>query len=173
MCVFFFKQKTAYEMRISDWSSDVCSSDLKLRFRPELVSGKAVEALTRFVTSRDARTIELEIFAEDWRSERYPNDHTVVQRIVELCATPSIRSTTTRPRFLVKPLALAEAVGDYGNPMKPIIQKWRVSSGGFDDTTLPFVMRYGMSLNLSIFAAKTRSEPLCFSLDRKSPRLTS
>src|SRR3546814_7810265 len=28
--VFFFKQKTAYEMRISDWSSDVCSSDLYL-----------------------------------------------------------------------------------------------------------------------------------------------
>src|SRR3546814_3132608 len=28
---FFFKQKTAYEMRISDWSSDVCSSDLRLR----------------------------------------------------------------------------------------------------------------------------------------------
>src|SRR3546814_9479289 len=28
-CVFFFKQKTAYEMRISDWSSDVCSSDLR------------------------------------------------------------------------------------------------------------------------------------------------
>src|SRR3546814_12868528 len=31
MFFFFFKQKTAYEMRISDWSSDVCSSDLKLR----------------------------------------------------------------------------------------------------------------------------------------------
>src|SRR3546814_9550692 len=36
MCVrsvffFFFKQKTAYEMRISDWSSDVCSSDLLQR----------------------------------------------------------------------------------------------------------------------------------------------
>src|SRR3546814_3216532 len=28
---FFFKQKTAYEMRISDWSSDVCSSDLCFR----------------------------------------------------------------------------------------------------------------------------------------------
>src|SRR3546814_1955382 len=28
MCFFFFKQKTAYDMRISDWSSDVCSSDL-------------------------------------------------------------------------------------------------------------------------------------------------
>src|SRR3546814_2577316 len=29
-CFFFFKQKTAYDMRISDWSSDVCSSDLLL-----------------------------------------------------------------------------------------------------------------------------------------------
>src|SRR3546814_4770938 len=28
--LFFFKQKTAYEMRISDWSSDVCSSDLAI-----------------------------------------------------------------------------------------------------------------------------------------------
>src|SRR3546814_6800996 len=33
MLFFFFKQKTAYEMRISDWSSDVCSSDL-LAFSP-------------------------------------------------------------------------------------------------------------------------------------------
>src|SRR3546814_9617930 len=31
--VFFFKQKTAYEMRISDWSSDVCSSDLCPHYR--------------------------------------------------------------------------------------------------------------------------------------------
>src|SRR3546814_8539823 len=30
LLVFFFKQKTAYEMRISDWSSDVCSSDLRI-----------------------------------------------------------------------------------------------------------------------------------------------
>src|SRR3546814_10541130 len=32
MVVFFFKQKTAYEMRISDWSSDVCSSDLTVQY---------------------------------------------------------------------------------------------------------------------------------------------
>src|SRR3546814_6748937 len=33
MYFFFFKQKTAYEMRISDWSSDVCSSDLMFEHR--------------------------------------------------------------------------------------------------------------------------------------------
>src|SRR3546814_9779119 len=32
---FFFKQKTAYEMRISDWSSDVCSSDLRPSAAPQ------------------------------------------------------------------------------------------------------------------------------------------
>src|SRR3546814_6811307 len=55
MCVcffFFFKQKTAYEMRISDWSSDVCSSDLyeraaqlhptlQLRVEPDRMRGAA------------------------------------------------------------------------------------------------------------------------------------
>src|SRR3546814_10238005 len=41
MMFFFFKQKTAYEMRISDWSSDVCSSDL--------VSGRSPEGWARAV----------------------------------------------------------------------------------------------------------------------------
>src|SRR3546814_3121363 len=36
MLFFFFKQKTAYEMRISDWSSDVCSSDLYAAVKRDL-----------------------------------------------------------------------------------------------------------------------------------------
>src|SRR3546814_20652965 len=47
MCLFvvffFFKQKTAYEMRISDWSSDVCSSDLLRRLAPRDDGCRAVE----------------------------------------------------------------------------------------------------------------------------------
>src|SRR3546814_10592471 len=44
---FFFKQKTAYEMRISDWSSDVCSSDLAALYRslPALRSGASDPAI--------------------------------------------------------------------------------------------------------------------------------
>src|SRR3546814_4117621 len=40
-CFFFFKQKTAYEMRISDWSSDVCSSDLTPRAEVSQLPGDA------------------------------------------------------------------------------------------------------------------------------------
>src|SRR3546814_4179702 len=45
-CVFFFfKQKTAYEMRISDWSSDVCSSDLtKVDYAEALLGVRATTA---------------------------------------------------------------------------------------------------------------------------------
>src|SRR3546814_20950321 len=41
---FFFKQKTAYEMRISDWSSDVCSSDLTIHV--SFYAGDQVHAAT-------------------------------------------------------------------------------------------------------------------------------
>src|SRR3546814_20971487 len=50
ICVFFFfKQKTAYEMRISDWSSDVCSSDLVARNALLPVSTLPVEAARPFI----------------------------------------------------------------------------------------------------------------------------
>src|SRR3546814_13751416 len=38
MFFFFFKQKTAYEMRISDWSSDVCSSDLRTQLNHPMIA---------------------------------------------------------------------------------------------------------------------------------------
>src|SRR3546814_21008665 len=41
--VFFFKQKTAYEMRISDWSSDVCSSDLQIAIGARSARGAALD----------------------------------------------------------------------------------------------------------------------------------
>src|SRR3546814_10850423 len=41
---FFFKQKTAYEMRISDWSSDVCPSDLDVRERLGRRYGESMQA---------------------------------------------------------------------------------------------------------------------------------
>src|SRR3546814_12352835 len=48
---FFFKQKTAYEMRISDWSSDVCSSDLLIFIGSPVRGLRPVEAF-RFVTEK-------------------------------------------------------------------------------------------------------------------------
>src|SRR3546814_4148386 len=54
---FFFKHKTAYEMRISDWSSDVCSSDLR---EVTMLLGKrvvSVDPAAHSVTTGDGETI--------------------------------------------------------------------------------------------------------------------
>src|SRR3546814_8350685 len=50
---FFFKQKTAYEMRISDWSSDVCSSDLPVPVCIEDIHRGALAAKGRAADGRD------------------------------------------------------------------------------------------------------------------------
>src|SRR3546814_8270247 len=47
VCFFCFKQKTAYEMRISDWSSDVCSSDLGTRHARPRVHRLGTQAASR------------------------------------------------------------------------------------------------------------------------------
>src|SRR3546814_8002289 len=49
--IFFFKQKTAYELRISDWSSDVCSSDL-MALEASFATGSLEHALKELVKLR-------------------------------------------------------------------------------------------------------------------------
>src|SRR3546814_6036153 len=56
MCFFFFfKQKTAYEMRISDWSSDVCSSDLNVRTVYQPLIGDHIDHLPRCLETGNVR----------------------------------------------------------------------------------------------------------------------
>src|SRR3546814_10276687 len=73
---FFFKQKTAYEMRISDWSSDVCSSDLE-KFSgkrwtiPAKVYARPLELFVGRKLSRDDFLTELD--ALGYRRESVAN----------------------------------------------------------------------------------------------------
>src|SRR3546814_6820830 len=55
MFFFFFKQQTAYDMRISDWSSDVCSSDL---IKIETLGGDQIRNLVAFPEAGGARVLQ-------------------------------------------------------------------------------------------------------------------
>src|SRR3546814_9075515 len=58
-CILFFcKQKTAYELRISDWGSDVCSSDLDMRLRAVAIMGALGLAGCTPVAVGDAVTLK-------------------------------------------------------------------------------------------------------------------
>src|SRR3546814_11162328 len=60
VCVVFFKQKTAYDMRISDWSSDVCSSDLDQRCALDRIVGQ-INVESRVVLEVDLRLALLDL----------------------------------------------------------------------------------------------------------------
>src|SRR3546814_19160030 len=69
MFSFFFKQKTAYEMRISDWSSDVCSSDLCARcdwYRPPSprARGRASQPASAATTTRTGVACRVRVLRE-------------------------------------------------------------------------------------------------------------
>src|SRR3546814_3992084 len=91
---FFFKQKTAYEMRISDWSSDVCSSDLKEPaywlnyFRYHLLDRKVnTNAFTPgplpAATALDGKYVIADI-RDSYAAIRLNNAATIVQYNIEL-----------------------------------------------------------------------------------------
>src|SRR3546814_993807 len=72
MLFLFFKQKTAYEMRISDWSSDVCSSDLtaedeELHAGPyeEAVFGDPLDLFTEGIGRKGRRAVDQAVFCLD------------------------------------------------------------------------------------------------------------
>src|SRR3546814_1169720 len=70
---FFVKQKTAYEMRISDWSSDVCSSDLdRLRIgRDRLVQRLGVERQRAVAIGADAQVVQRPVGARAAKLSRH------------------------------------------------------------------------------------------------------
>src|SRR3546814_5009220 len=85
---FFFKQKTAYEMRISDWSSDVCSSDLQAQ-----AAGFSLDEIAELIAldaGRDrARARELardKIGALDAKIAELTGARTALQRLARECA---------------------------------------------------------------------------------------
>src|SRR3546814_3468613 len=74
--VFFFKQKTAYEMRISDWSSDVCSSDLiAISFPPGTTEAQTASRVEAFnAATRRGGCGTAEAVAQKFDAEVVAND---------------------------------------------------------------------------------------------------
>src|SRR3546814_6121686 len=88
MCVcsfFFFKQKTAYEMRISDWSSDVCSSDL--------ITHRFVDKTLDFVERSKDRAWFAQLWLTDMHTPWVPSAE-------QLAATKGKGATPREDQFL-------------------------------------------------------------------------
>src|SRR3546814_18218394 len=86
--VFFFKQKTAYEMRISDWSSDVCSSDL--------AKVRAAKPRTKPYKVTDANRLYLLVTPSGGKLWRWNYDYDSKQKSMAFGAYPLVSLADAR-----------------------------------------------------------------------------
>src|SRR3546814_1569869 len=75
---FFFKQKTAYEMRISDWSSDVCSSDLQKKF---------LDVVVELLLADDDVAQRLQALLPTWSLPEDPKERSEERRVGKECVS--------------------------------------------------------------------------------------
>src|SRR3546814_17064572 len=118
---FFFKQKTAYEMRISDWSSDVCSSDLQPY---KLLDRHGVAHIPAVGADEDARAV-----AED---VAYP-----AGLFIARAASEGAAHAVDRSAVLALQLLAAEPVHDRDDGAA--IRKAPVASRNIKGLAVPFV----------------------------------
>src|SRR3546814_9431278 len=88
---FFFKQKTAYELRISDWSSDVCSSDLFLLSCFNAMSIAVLDVRTEMAEAKPGAALTIELSAGDAKSpvegEAARDDRSEERRVGKACVS--------------------------------------------------------------------------------------
>src|SRR3546814_18380660 len=106
MFVFFFKQKTAYEMRISDWSSDVCSSDL-LELRRAVDDG--FEHLASQLAVPDFQLVRDHLVEADRLGHRSGKRHEAARHQHRICAM-RLHRLHQGPRPARQPPALHPAI---------------------------------------------------------------
>lgn len=132
---------------------------MTVRLRPSLVSQPALDSSLKILVNQEFKQGEIQRFESDWVSEIWPNDPALLHRLVDLCEKAQQQH---EPRFGSRPLDISQIGNDNSNPLKPLFQKWRVSSSIFDDTTMPFLINYGLDYRLSVVTAPRVGEPLRF-----------
>src|SRR3546814_15202141 len=106
---FFFKQKTAYEVRISDWSSDVCSSDLCRRLVTWLPMAATCNALISMVLFYGIQGQELGVRLTGWAETRHSilgSDIMAVTVVLSLFCILS--SSNVRERFFYSAMLIPQ-----------------------------------------------------------------
>src|SRR3546814_8443170 len=122
MCFFFFKQKTAYEMRISDWSSDVCSSDLRLALLRACAVGAGSGSGDTLIDGRDGqqpgstrRVRRKEPMAKVEAGDTPTGASAAEELELKLCGEPAVLERLWQAPLLRRPGAAAPRLKQLGN----------------------------------------------------------
>lgn len=135
-------------------------ASVRIRLHPTTIArGALVSLLQRFSTFGTA-AITVSHLTDHWIAEAFDTPAAAYDRITELCKN-ILAPPPTNEKYVVDEQDLAPIFRDYDHPLKPLLQKWRISFHRFSDSVFPFTMQHGLYSRLMIVGLKKdASDPI-------------
>jgi hypothetical protein len=134
-------------------------SIIEIELHPRNVELPALLAVQQQLLSSRVRLIRIKYFDTSWHSEITASRDQAIARVSELCA-PTF-SLPPAERFLIEPHDYTRLFNDGRTPLRPLLQKWRMSFGHFDSTVISLAVEHGLLSPMIIFGLKPRElEPV-------------
>jgi hypothetical protein len=104
--------------------------------------------------------IRFKYFETSWLSEITSSSERAISRLAELCA-PAFAPLSTE-KFLVEPRDYSTLFRDRESPLRPMVQKWRMSFGHFDPTVISFAIKQQLLSKMMIVGVRPRARDAIF-----------
>jgi len=127
-------------------------SIIEIEFHPRNVGMAALLVVQQQLLTATARLFRIKYFDKVWHSEISSSAEQTITRLSELSAP--VFSEPTSDRFRVEPQDLSLLFEDEHNPLRPLVQKWRVSFGVFDPSIISLAVTYRLLSRLMIAGIK-------------------
>jgi hypothetical protein len=134
----------------------VGQSIIEIDLHPRNVKLPALLSVQQQLLSSQVKLFRIRYFDSSWQSEISSSAEHTIARLSELCAPAFTPETTAR--FLAEPRDFSTVFEDETNPLRPLVQKWRVSFGHFDPSVVTLALRNQLLSRMVIAGVKSRNE---------------
>lgn len=132
---------------------------VELELHPRNVALPTLLAVQEKLLTCNVRLFRIEYLDTEWRSEISSSLEQTLSRLSELCAP--VYHPPEAGRFHIQERDYTTLFDDEANPMRPLLQKWRVSFGRFDPNIISLAMRQGLLPRMMVIGVKPRNpEPM-------------
>lgn len=135
-------------------------SVVEIELHPRNVQLSSLLAVQQQLLSSRAKLFRIKYFETSWRSEITSSSERAITRLAELCA-PAFAPPSSE-KFLVEPRDYSTLFDNDGSPLRPMVQKWRMSFGHFDPTVISFAIKHQLLSRMMIVAVKPRARDAIF-----------
>jgi hypothetical protein len=133
---------------------------VEIELHPRNVQLPALLAVQQQILSSRAKLFRIKYFETSWLSEITSSSERAISRLAELCA-PTFAPPSTE-KFLVEPRDYSALFDDRESPLRPMVQKWRMSFGHFDPSVISFAIKQQLLSKMMIVGVKPKAQDAIF-----------